>query len=153
MELREILKFVHVAAAIVWVGGAVTLEIFGARIAKRGDTASVVGFAKDGEVIGRVYGAATALVLAMGIWLVIDSPVIEFGDAWILIALILTAVMFVMGPAFFEPSAKAIGATAEEKGGDHPDTQAKIRRMMTVGRVDSLLAFFIVWLMVFKPGA
>jgi len=153
MELREFLLFVHVAAAIVWVGGAVTLEIFGSRVAGRGDTASVIGFSKDAEVIGRLYGLATALVLGFGVWMVIDSPAIDFTDTWILLALILTGLLFLMGPLFFEPSAKAIRALAEEKGGAHPDVTGRIRRTMAVGRVDSLIAFFIVWLMVTKPGA
>ncbi|HSG79860.1 MAG TPA: DUF2269 family protein [Acidimicrobiia bacterium] len=153
MEFHEVLKFVHVAAAIVWVGGAVTLELFGGRTARRGDTGAVVAFSEDAQVIGRIYGLATALVLAMGIWMVIDSPAIEFSDAWILISLILTAVMFVAGPGFFEPTAKKIGAAAAEHGGDAPQTKALISRMMVVGRLDSLVAFFIVWLMVVKPGA
>jgi uncharacterized membrane protein len=85
--------------------------------------------------------------------MVVDSPVIGFTDAWVLISLILTAILFLMGPLFFEPSAKAIAAAAGEKGGQHPDVTGRIRRTMMVGRIDSLIAFFIVWLMVTKPGA
>jgi uncharacterized membrane protein len=153
MELREFLLFVHIAAAIVWVGGAVTLEIFGSRVGRRGDTAGIIAFSKDAEVAGRVYGVTTALVLGFGIWMVVDSPAIDFADTWILLSLILTGLLFLMGPLFFEPSAKAIGALAAEKGGEHPDVAGRIHRVMWVGRIDSLIAFFIVWLMVVKPGA
>ena len=153
MDLHEVLKFVHVAAAIVWVGGAVTLEIMGLRAGRRADTAGMVAFGKDAEVIGRVYGAATALVLAMGIWMVVDSPAIEFSDAWISIALGLTVIMFLMGPLFFEKHAKAISSLAESKGGDAPEVRSTMGRMMLVARIDSAFAFFIVWLMVVKPGA
>ena len=98
MDLWEFLKFVHVAAAISWVGGAVTLEVVGFRVARRADTRSVMGFARDAEIVGRLYGVSTVLVLGFGIWMVIDSPAIDFTDAWILISLNLTALLFLMGP-------------------------------------------------------
>ena len=46
------LKYVHVLSAVVWVGGACTVQAFAIRISATGDGARMATFAKDAEYVG-----------------------------------------------------------------------------------------------------
>jgi uncharacterized membrane protein len=74
------------------------------------------------------------------------------GQLWIVLALVLFGVSFLVGAAYFGPESKRIAAAAEAGGPAAPEVQRRIRRMSLVGRLDLLLLLVIVWDMVAKPG-
>jgi uncharacterized membrane protein len=150
MSLEEFVKLIHVVAAIVWVGGAIVFEIIAHRALRRGDDA-LLPLAHDADVIGRVFAGSSALVLGFGIWAVADRSYISFGDTWVWLALVITGVLFLMGPLFFAPQAKAMIALGER--GDWEGLRAGGHRILRVAHFDTTAALVVVYLMVAKPGA
>ena len=52
-SLYLLLKFLHVAAVIIWVGGVFSLAVLNARIARLGDPAVQAAMGRQSEVFGR----------------------------------------------------------------------------------------------------
>jgi hypothetical protein len=48
----ELWTFVHIAAAMVWIGGAVVGQVFGVLAKRSGDPARSAGFGKDMAFVG-----------------------------------------------------------------------------------------------------
>lgn len=144
----ETLKFIHVLAAIVWVGGGIVSTILGVRM-RRASTEHRLGFSRDMGFVGeRVYGPAAGIALIAGIWMVIDEPAFGFGQAWIIIGLGGFLLSSIIGVAFFGPAAKALAADLEA-GRSNDALQARISR---VSYLDLAILLVVVWAMVVKPG-
>jgi uncharacterized membrane protein len=152
LDRYELVKFVHVAAAMIWLGGAVTLQ-FVAHLARRsGDPHRMVGLTREAEWVGkRVYMPAAVAVILLGFILVWDGPW-TLGMDWIWISLILFGISFAAGVAFLTPESIRIGKQIEVEGAESAGVQARISRILTIGRLDLVLLFAIVLLMVTKPN-
>lgn len=149
MTLFETLKFLHVIAAIVWLGGGILQTVLVWRV-RRADHAHRLGLARDMKVLGdRMFGAATVAVLLFGIWMVVERPAFAFGDAWIVIGLVGILISGGIGGGFFAPKGKALLAKLEsgEPGDDI------LRLISRVAIVDQAILLTVVWAMVAKPGA
>lgn len=153
MDLYELLKFVHISAAIVWLGGAVMFNILVGQIKKSDGTLAMFEFGQRGEVLGKkVFMPSAIVVLLAGIAMVLESGW-SFEDLWIVIGIAGIVTTVVIGTAFLTPQAGSIGREVEAKGGqiDGP-LQKKIDRFFLVVRIDLVILFLIVLDMVVKPG-
>ncbi|HKG28646.1 MAG TPA: DUF2269 family protein, partial [Thermomicrobiales bacterium] len=82
------LKFVHVAAVAVWVGGIFALTVLNARSARMGEPAAVAALGQQSEAFGRtVIGPAMGIVLIAGLWMAGQFG-IPFTSLWIVWGLI-----------------------------------------------------------------
>ena len=149
MEAREIYLFLHVLSAIVWVGGSVLIQVFGARAGRSGDQARILTFAKDMEVAGRIFTVAGFSAALWGILMVVDIEVYDWDQAWITIGLTGVVVSAVLGAAFFAPQTRKLIAQLE--GGDG-GAAATMRRIVVVSQAELLLLLVVVWAMTAKPG-
>ena len=153
MSLNELVAFIHVSAAIVWVGGSVMVQIFGMRAAASGDPQRQLAFIGDVQVIGlKVFNPAGIVLLIAGIWLVIDLDVYGFDQAWISIAFTIVIIGALLGALFYGPQTKKVAARAAESGADDAGVQQMIQRIFLVARIELVLLFVAVYAMVFKPG-
>jgi uncharacterized membrane protein len=144
MELYEVLLLFHILAAITWVGGAVSINILGARM-QRGEAIALAEFARQTEWIGsRLFAPSTVLVLGLGIWMVAINDAWTIGQLWIILALVGIAITGITGAAFFGPESKRISEAIRARGPDDPDARRRIRRVIALGRLDVD--------MVIKPG-
>jgi hypothetical protein len=100
----------------------------------------------------RIFLPSSLLVLIAGILMVLDSGFYGFGDDWVAIALVLFAVTFVAGAAFFGPESGRIAKLIEAQGPTSPAVGARVRRILALSRADLVLIFLIVYDMVVKPG-
>ena len=96
--------------------------------------------------------SASLLTLIAGLALVWESDAWGFGDDWIVIALVLFAITFLAGVAFFGPEAGRISALVASEGAESPAAQARIRRILVLTRLDLVLLFLIVFDMAVKPS-
>ena len=151
MTLYELLLFVHIVGAAIWVGGGVMLLILGTRIGRVQDIAIRTQFVKDTSVVGPVIGASAIVVLAAGIGMVLNSPAIEISQLWVWLGLTLFAVSAITGGAYFGPTGKKIENALT--AGNMDEVNRLTRQITAVSRFDVLLLLVIVGLMVFKPGA
>jgi uncharacterized membrane protein len=149
MAKLDVLKLIHIVAAMVWVGGSIIFVILGTRMAKASNEERL-RFNQSMEFVGaRVFGPAAALVLAAGIWMVVEHPAYGFSQTWIIVALGGIAVSIAIGLGFHNPQGKAL--TAELEAND-PAAAVRSRRIGMVSMFDTLLLLVIVWAMVYKPG-
>ena len=153
MTFYEFLLFVHLGAAITWLGGGVATQFFALRALATGDSHRIAGFTADIEWVGsRVLSLASILTLIAGLALVWESAAWGFGDDWIVIALVLFAFTFLAGIGFFGPESGRISALVASEGAESPAAQARIRRILVLSRIDLVLLFLIVFDMVVKPS-
>ena len=153
-DIYDTLKWVHIMAAIVWVGGGIFIQVYTSRLRKAGETDRLAAFARDVEKLGNMlFLPASIVVLLMGIAMTWYAPFIEWNDTWILLGLlgILSTALF--GALFLGPEAGRLGALAQERGADDPEVQARIARLFVVSRIDLAVIVLVIAVMVFKPGA
>ena len=151
MTRYEFLLFIHIAAAIVWVGGGAMIQFFGLRVLGSGDPMRLAAFGGDVEWIGsRILTTAAATALLSGLAMVWDSDFWTFGDDWIVIALVLFAITFVAGTAFFGPESGRVKKQIETEG--PAAAQPRIRRLILLTRIDLVLLFLIAFDMAVKPS-
>jgi uncharacterized membrane protein len=154
LDLVETLKTVHVLAAVIWVGGAFTVQFFAIRATSSGDPAKLVEFGPNAEWVGkRIFTPASLLVLIMGIWMTIERPEVAFGDEWIVIGLVGILFSAVVGSTFLGPESGRIGKLIEAKGPSDPDVARRMKRLFLVSRVELVILLLIVVDMVVRPGA
>ena len=109
MDRYELLTFVHIAAAIIWIGGGTIIQFFALRTLAAGDPLRLVPFTRDVEWIGnRVLLPSALIVVVLGFLLIWDGPY-ELGMTWVWLALVLFGISFLLGVAVFTPEAKRIG--------------------------------------------
>lgn len=152
MDMYDWLKSIHVLSAVIWVGGAFTLQFLATRIDAAGDQAQMASFASNAEWFGkRIFMPASIIVLISGIWAV-DEGGWSFGDFWVLWGLIGIAFSAIVGAAFLGPESGRIGKIVAERGVDDPEAVARRRRIFVVSRIELVILLTIVFVMVTKPG-
>jgi uncharacterized membrane protein len=152
IELYDWLKAFHVLAAVVWVGGNLTLQILSTRIVRENDAAKAADFAGHIEWVGtRIFTAASLLLVILGVWMVIDAPAWTFGQFWILAALVMFGYSFLSGLLYLGPKSAQLKKMLSTEGPSER-TSALMRRMFIVGRIELVLLILIVFDMVLKPG-
>lgn len=146
----EFALWVHVFATVVWVGGGVALQLYAFRIVRARDPARLAGFAKDTEWIGtRLFFPASVLVLAFGFVLVEEG---NWGyPFWVVFGLAVLGLSALAGMGFFGPESGRIGKLVEAHGVEHPEAQARIRRILVLSRIELALLVAVVFDMVVKP--
>ena len=150
-SLYDWLLFVHIVGAMVWVGGLVALAAFGTQALRSGDRETVARFVGSLRVVGPfVLAPSSALVIAVGIWMVIDSSAWDFGQTWIWLGLVLLAGAVLVGAAFL--SRAALAAERALKAGDDAEAASQLRRWSWGIRLILVLLVVATWDMVFKPG-
>jgi uncharacterized membrane protein len=147
------LTFVHVLAAITWVGGGLFVQFQATRLSRANEPVKLAGFAQDIEFWGlRLFVPASLLVLITGILMVTYSPGVNFSDTWIWLGLIGYGLTFLTGVFFLGPTSGKLGRMIDTVPPEDPGVQQGIRRIFMVSRVDLMVILLVVADMVFKPG-
>ena len=147
------LKSFHVLMAIIWVGGAITLQVLAIRIVRTNDRSLLRTFAGLAEFVGnRVFAPASIILVILGIWMVIKEPAWTFGQFWILAALGMFAFSFVSGAFYIGPQTGKLKKMYEAEGTEAAGAPALIRKIFVVSRIELVLLVLIVFDMVLKPG-
>src|ERR1044072_5332788 len=121
----EFLLFVHVTAAVIWLGGAFTFQMYGAVVRRGGDVDEIARFAgRAGVLGGRMFVPAARVVILAGVGMMIDGNW-DWGQLWVVFALVTFAASFVTGLFVISPMAKRIAAVGPET----PAGQELIRRL------------------------
>jgi uncharacterized membrane protein len=147
MTWYEFLLFVHISAAMIWLGGAFTFQMYGAVVRRGGDPGEIARFAgRAGSLAERMFVPASLVVILAGVGLMINGDW-DWGQLWVIFALITFAASFATGLFVISPMAKQIPIV----GPTGPAGQALIKRLFTVLRVDLVFMYAIVFAMVIKP--
>ncbi len=151
MTTYELLTFLHITSAIVWLGAGfvLTLLILGAE--REGDIAREAGYHRDIPWLApRLFIPASFATLVFGVLLVIDGSW-TFDQLWVTLGLVGWLVSWGMGFFYFRTEGERIGAMAAERGPADPEVRERIRRLNVLDRVQVLILFAVVADMVLKP--
>jgi uncharacterized membrane protein len=147
MTWYEFLLFVHVTAAVIWLGGAFTFQMYGAVVRHGGDVDEIARFAGRAGVLGeRMFVPASLVVILAGIGLMIEGSW-DWGQLWVIFALLTFGASFLTGLLVIAPMAKRIPGV----GPATPAGQELIRRLFTILRIDLAYMYAIVFAMTVKP--
>jgi uncharacterized membrane protein len=149
--LYDWLLFLHVLAAMVWVGGGVMLAVLAARVVRDPDPGAVGRFTGSLRVLGPlVLAPATVAVLGLGMWLVVDSEAWDFGQLWVQLGLGLFVAAFLVGAVW--ESRSALAATRAAGREDGAEARRQLRRWLAGYWLIVALLVVAVWDMTTKPG-
>ena len=146
------LLFLHVLAAVVWVGGVVLAQVLALLILRTRDATRIAGFVKDLEWVGLRLFLPSSIVIA-----VVGAALVERGDwgwshGWLLVSVGIWLLSAVTGAGFFGPETGRIGALIDAEGVGSRDGQRRIRRLLVLTRIEALLLVAVLFSMVAKPG-
>lgn len=148
MDTYALLKLVHIAAAIAWVGGASIITILLILLMRRDDE-DALRFLSHTTLLGNhvfvplaLTTILTGLTLAwLGGWGL---------AAWTVLATATVAVTFTLGAAVLGPTAER--CLALWRAGDTPAAVDLARRAIRLTQFDIAAQWAIISLMVLKPG-
>ena len=152
MTLYEFLLFLHVLAAVAWVGGAIYPLLVAELALRARDQEHVLRLLHYDDKLGPIYFIPAVLtVLAAGIGLVLEGNWSMIEDAWILAGLIALLAAFAVGVIFFLPAGKRLSAAAAQYGGGSAVVRQAIDRLRLIAWADLLVLLFAVFVMTTKP--
>jgi uncharacterized membrane protein len=151
MTWYELWLFLHVTAAIVWIGGAAAVQVFGILTKRAADPAKTAFFARNVSfAVMRVFLPAAVLVLVAGIGLT-ENGNWGWGEPFIAWGLALWTVVFLVAFGYL---GRAMGQAAGrlETEGPSPALALRMRNLVWLSRALLLTLVVIVFLMTVKPG-
>ena len=148
----EALLFAHLLFVAAWVGGDIMLQVLNLRV-RAAAPQRQVDFMSDVEWLGtRLLTPAALLVVVFGVLMVIDQDAWKFSQFWVSAGLAVFLASFIAGAGFLGPETGRIATLAAERGGEDPDVQRRIRRVIWISRIELLLLVLVILDMVIKPG-
>ena len=153
MDSYELLLFLHITTAILWLGAGATLGLAAFKATRSSDPMELGRVAALNDWLApRLFIPASLATLLLGISLVIDGPW-SFGELWIVIGLVGFAVSFLVGILYLKPTGEKISEGIAEHGPLSPEVVRRTRQILLVSRVELVLLFLVVADMAIKPNA
>ena len=151
MTWYEFWLFLHVLAAIVWVGGAVAIQVFGVLTKRAADPAKTVFFAGNVSfTVLRIFLPASLVIIASGVGLT-KTGHWDWGEPFIVFGLILWAIVSLVAFGFLARAMQTAGAQLAAEG-PSPALGLRMRNLVWLSRVLLGILVLIVFLMTVKPG-
>ena len=150
--MYQVLVYIHIICAVIWVGGAVTLQVLGIRAQRSSDPLESVRLFRQSEFVGtRVFLPASIILFVAG--LVMVAQAWSFGQLWIAVSMGLWIVSALAGALYLGPKSKQVGELIEAEGPTSPAAGALAQRITLVSRLELVSFAIIIAMMVFKPGS
>ena len=143
----------HILAAVIWVGGAATQQVFAIQAQRSNDPQRMANFAADSEWIGtHIYLPSSLVLLGAGITLVIIGHW-GFTTLWVVLGILGFLFSVVTGAAFLGPESKRLKALIEERGPTDTQVAERIKRIFLISRIENIVLLLVVIDMAVKPGS
>jgi uncharacterized membrane protein len=147
----QIYLAVHVVAAVIWVGGDVTLTTLGIVFERRHEGETLAALGRMGAWIGtRVYTPALFVVIGFGIALMHELH-IDYGQFWVIFGLVGWAIAATVGVGFVGPELGRIDEAARMHGPESEEVARRVKRLFAIFRFDTALLILIVLDMTARP--
>jgi len=147
----ELWLFLHISAVVLWIGGAVAVQVFGALAKASGEPARSAAFGKDTGVMVRwVFMPSSLVVLVSGLLLVHEGNW-DWGEWFVVLGLAGWAVVAVTAFGYLGRALRNVGMRMATEG-PSPALGAEMNRLILVARILILVLFAILFVMVVKPG-
>ncbi|PWK63551.1 DUF2269 family protein [Aminobacter sp. AP02] len=104
MDWYSLVKFLHVVAAVVWVGGGFALMLLAVRADRAGNVDGMLQAMRSvGELGNKLFAPTSLVTLVLG--LIMCWFWVGFSDLWIIIGLAGYVTTFLIGTLVFKPAA------------------------------------------------
>ena len=151
-ELYPVLKFIHIAAVVCWIGGGVLLSLLVEQVRRGGNAAELTSMIDRMEWFGpRYFMPLSFVTLIAGIGLTQIGW--SFSQAWVSIGFTGLIVSGAIGGGYLSRKGRTLKALIASKGANSAEAQAAIGQLLMVARIDLLVLTLVVADMVLKPGA
>lgn len=148
--MYNFLLFIHVLAAVLWVGGGAALNIVGTRLAKESNGEALGGFTKQMEFIGqKVFAPLSGILFLVGVFMTLDRW--SFTDLWVAIGVVGFLYSAITGAAILGPLSGKTGKLIQERGAGDPEVVANIRRLFLFDRLELAVMVIVIAAMTLKP--
>lgn len=149
--MYELLLYVHVVCAVIWVGGAFSLQVLAMRATRSDDPLELPRLGRNMEFVGsRVFLPAAVVLFLAGAAMTVQAW--SFGQVWIAISVGLWILSAAAGAAYLGPRSKRVAELFESEGPESVAARGLVRRLFVVSRLELVSFAVIVALMIFKPG-
>jgi uncharacterized membrane protein len=150
--MYELLLFVHIVCAVIWVGGAAYAQLLAYRVSRSPDPSELPRLARHIEIIGaRVFTPAAIQLFVAGVGMTLQAW--SFGQTWIAVSVALWILSALLGAAYLGPRVKRAAELFEAEGPTSQTGRELIDRLFLVSRLELISFAFIIALMTFKPGS
>ena len=151
MDWYTIFKFLHVAAAVIWIGGAFIMIMLGAQAQRSKNDDEMVGVVRQvGWAADRIYVPSSMATLIFG--LITAGLGNLWSQLWVSLGLVGVVATIALGVLVLTPRAKKVQA-GFAAGGVTAEVVAVSREILTIAKFDAVLLFTVIADMVLKPGA
>lgn len=147
----ELLVFLHVLSAIVWVGGVLVSLVLWETAARAKDHATLGRLIEYDDRLGPVFWSPVVLlVLASGIALVADG-VWRISDGWVLLGLALLLGALVIVFAAIIPAGKRLAKVVSASGIESAEAQRALLAVRRYSWIEAIVLVGAVFAMTTKP--
>ena len=151
MTWNEFWLFLHILAAITWIGGAIAIQVFGILTKRAADPAKTSFFIGNvAWIVLRVFLPAALLIFISGVGL-LQTGFWDWDDEFVVIGLILWAAVSVVAFGFLARAMASAGSQLESEG-PSPPLMLRIRNLVWTSRALLAALLVIVFVMTVKPG-
>ena len=151
MTYYEVLLFLHVLAAIVWIGGGVAFQVLSFRAEQTRNGAFMQGLGDSADWMAKWFFIPSSLAtLVLGILLTIEGPW-SFDILWVDLGFVGFAASFLTGLLFLKPEGERVGRAIAAHGPESSEARHHIRRITVVERVQLVILVLVVAAMSIKP--
>jgi uncharacterized membrane protein len=150
--MYQVLVFIHVVCAVIWVGGAFFGQLLALRAQRASDPALLPTIGRQIEYLGmRVFLPASIVLFIAGAIMVAQAY--SFGDLWVSVSMGLWLLSVIAGALYIGPRTKKIAELFEAEGPSSPAARALMGKVFLVSRLELVSFAIILVMMVFKPVA
>ena len=150
-SLYNLLKFLHILAVIVWMGGMLVMVILSTRFRQTRDPAVMRALSEHGRFLGMtVFGPSVGIALITGIGMV-QVGRLSFGAFWITWGMTGLVLSLILGGALAGRMAAKLSKQVAAGEIDAETVAATQGRIALVGILNLLVLASVVFVMVFKP--
>ncbi len=143
---------IHILAAVLWVGGAFTIQLLAIRAARPNARLQLGSLASEIEWVGtRLFIPSSLILVVMG-FLLINEGNLDY-QFWLVFAMAVWLASFLSGIAFLGPQSGKLGKDVEQYGADSPQALARLQKIFIVSRVELVFLILVVLDMALKPGS
>lgn len=148
MDYYSVLKFLHVFAAVCWVGGGLCLTVLGTYASSRRDEAEMMRVVDQVAFLAnRWFMPASLLTLIFGFAAAWLNGL--FGQLWVILGLAGAAMAFATGALVLGPAAERIRKL--KLAGREADALPLGRKLLSTAKFDYVVMFVVIADMVLKP--
>jgi uncharacterized membrane protein len=150
MDTYTVVKFLHLAFAIAWLGGGLCLILLGAQASRANDNGDLVRIIQQVAYMeDRVFAPSAILAFVSGVIMAWMAGL--FGTLWVIIGLVGFLGTLGNGLAVLKPRVQRVIALIA-RDGVTPDAVSQARELLRIAQFEAVVLFTMVADMVIKPA-